>query len=205
MTVHAPQRLARQIRFIMEIDKLKRIVRNTYLTDRVRLENDAEHSWHLAVMAMLLSEYAADASIDVLKVIKMVLIHDLVEIDAGDALVYDEAARAEKARFEQAAADRIFTLLPEDQGAQLRALWEEFEARRTGEARFAAALDRLQPLLHNYHTEGGAWREHGITLDRVLERNGHMAEGSPALWEYAERFIRDAAERGWLPTGPAEG
>ncbi|MFW6154811.1 MAG: HD domain-containing protein [Planctomycetota bacterium] len=198
MTDSAPERLARQVGFILEIDKLKRIVRRTYLTDRTRRENDAEHSWHLAVMAMLLSEYATEASLDVPKVIKLVLVHDLVEIDAGDTFCYDEAAHADKAEREQAAADRIFDLLPPDQGSELRALWEEFEARRTGEARFAAAMDRLQPLLHNYHTQGLAWREHGVTADRVLARNRHMAEGAPALWDYAERFIRDAVERGYL-------
>ncbi len=201
MTDSAAQRLARQIGFILEIDKLKRIVRQTYLIDRGRRENDAEHSWHLAVMAVLLNEYATEP-VDVLTVVKMVLIHDIVEIDAGDTFCYDEAAHADKAEREQAAADRLFALLPDDQGVELRALWEEFEARRTPEARFAAALDRLQPLLHNYHTQGLAWREHGVTVDRVLARNHHMAEGATALWDYAERFIRDAVERGYLAPEP---
>lgn len=195
-------RLADQIRFIIEIDKLKNVFRQTYLTDGGRKENDAEHSWHLAVMAILLSEYAADRGVDVLKVVKMVLIHDLVEIDAGDTFCYDEAGHADKSRREQAAADRIFAILPGDQGSALRALWEEFEARRSPEARFAAALDRLQPLLHNYHTGGAAWREHGVTVDRVLARNRHMGEGAPALWDYADRFIRDAVDRGLLAESP---
>jgi len=198
VTEMPPTRLAEQIRFVVEIDKLKSVFRRTYLMDRSRRENDAEHSWHLAVMAILLSEYAAERDIDVLRVVKMVLLHDLVEIDAGDTFCYDEAAHADKPRREQAAADRIFPLLPADQGTDLRALWDEFEARQTPDARFAAALDRLQPLLHNYHTEGAAWREHGVTADRVFARNRHMAEGAPKLWEYAAGFIRDAVEKGYL-------
>lgn len=191
-------RLADQIRFIVEIDKVKGVFRRTYLMDKSRRENDAEHSWHLAVMAILLSEYAAQRSIDVLRVVKMVLIHDLVEIDAGDTFCYDEAGHADKPQREQAAADRIFPLLPGDQAAEFRALWDEFEARQTPDARFAAALDRLQPLLHNYHTEGAAWREHGITVDQVLDHNRHIAKGAPQLWDYAEDFIRDAVEKGYL-------
>ncbi len=195
-------RLAAQIRFIVEIDKIKNVFRRTYLMDHSRYENDAEHSWHLAVMAMLLNEYAAEQGIDILKVIKMVLIHDIVEIDAGDTFCYDEVGHEDKAEREQAAADRIFAILPADQAAELRALWDEFEARQTPEARFAAALDRLQPLLHNYNTDGAAWREHGITVDRVIDRNRHMAEGAPELWEYAASFIRDAVEKGFLAPAP---
>ena len=191
-------RLAQQIRFIIEIDKVKQVFRQTYIMDGSRKENDAEHSWHLAVMTMLLSEYAAEQDIDVLRVMKMVLVHDLVEIDAGDVLVYDDAGNADKAEREQKAADRIFAILPADQASELRALWDEFEARQTGESRFAAALDRLQPLLHNYHTQGAAWREHGVTVDRVIARNCHVADGSPTLWAYAEGFIRDAVEKGYL-------
>src|SRR5262249_50705513 len=147
-------RLARQIAFIIEIDKAKQVLRQTLLMDGSRLENDAEHSWHLAVMALLLAEYAGEA-VDLLRVLKMVLIHDLVEIDAGDTFVYDVEALATRREREERAADRIFGLLPADVEEEFRALWEEFEAQATPEARFAAALDRLQPLLHNYHTGGG--------------------------------------------------
>ena len=191
-------RLRRQIEFVMEIDKLKKVMRQTYLMDQSRKENDAEHSWHLAAMAMLLAEYAADGETDISRVMKMVLVHDLVEIDAGDTFCYDEEGARTKPAREQAAADRIFNMLPDDQATELRALWDEFEARRTPEARFAAALDRLQPLLHNYATDGKAWREHGITIDQVLARNKHIAEGSQALWQYAVHMIMDAADKGWL-------
>jgi putative hydrolase of HD superfamily len=191
-------RLAQQIRFVVEIDKLKSVLRQTWLTDRTRRENDAEHSWHLAIMVILLQEYAQAAEIDVLHVLKMVLIHDLVEIDAGDTFVYDDVAARDKRQREERAADRVFGLLPEDQRGEFRSLWDEFEARRTPEAQFAAALDRLQPILHNYHTQGKAWQQHGIKLSQVIARNQHMEEGAPALWEYARRLIDDAVEKGFL-------
>ena len=191
-------RLARQIEFILEIDKLKQILRQTSLADGSRRENDAEHSWHLAVMAVLLAEYAAGPQIDLARVIRMLLVHDLVEIDAGDTFHYDEAGNQDKPQREQAAADRLFGLLPADQGAELRGLWEEFEARRTPEARYAAALDRLQPNLLNLHTQGKLWREHGITSRQVIARNRHMAEGAPELWRYAESRIREAVAKGHL-------
>ena len=196
MTVDS--RLADQIRFVVEIDKLKQVLRQTWLTDQSRKENSAEHSWHLGVMAIVLSEYAIRRDIDLLRVLKMALIHDLVEIDAGDTFVYDEVAARDKQEREQRAAARIFGMLPPDQADEFRQLWEEFEARRTAEARFAAALDRLQPILHNYHTRGKAWREHGVTSDKVMARNGHMAEGSPQLWEYATQLIADAIAKGDL-------
>src|SRR6056297_294642 len=156
------QRLEQQVAFILEIDRLKTIYRRTYLTDTSRFENSAEHSWHIAVMAMLLAEHANTLEVDQLRVIKMLLIHDLVEIDAGDTFAYDTAAHADKAAREQAAADRLFGLLPADQAAEFRALWDEFESRQTPEAKFAGALDRLQPLLHNLYTHGRSWREHGV-------------------------------------------
>ncbi len=191
-------RLEQQIGFILEIDRLKRVLRQTLHTDGRLYENDAEHSWHLALMALLLVEYAPPPRPDLLRTLKMLLIHDLVEIDAGDTYVYDERGYQDKAQREQAAADRIFALLPPDQAAEVRGLWEEFEARQTPEARFGAALDRLQPLLHNVATQGVIWRKHGITADRVLARNRHMAEGAPRLWEYAEHLIRDAVKKGFL-------
>ncbi len=196
-------RLDRQIRFVVEIDKLKTVLRRTWLTDRSRRENSAEHSWHLALMAVLLAEHAAGPDLDVLRVVKMALFHDLVEIDAGDTFVYDEQAALDKPEREGRAAERIFGLLPADQGAELRALWEEYEARRTPEAQFAAALDRLQPILNNYHTRGAAWQQHGVTAAQVIARNRHMAEGSPALWEYARGLIEDAVRQGMLERGPA--
>jgi len=192
------QRLQRQLEFVREVDRLKHVFRQTYLLDGSRKENDAEHSWHLALMAVLLAEHAAGGGLDVGRVVKMVLVHDLVEIDAGDTFCYDAEGNRTKAIREQAAADRIFGLLPADQGAEVRGLWEEFEARRTPEARFAAALDRLQPLMHNYFTQGRAWREHGIAADEVIARNRHIADGSPELWAFAEWMIRDAVRQGWL-------
>ncbi len=191
-------RLAAQIEFLVEIDKLKGVLRQTWLIDRSRRENDAEHSWHLAVMALLLAEHAAGSDLDLLRVVKMLLIHDLVEIDAGDTLVYDQAEAAAKADREQQAAERIFRILPPDQASLFRRLWEEFEARRTPESRFAAALDRFQPMLHNYYTQGKAWQRHGVTSGQVIAHNQHMAEGAPALWEHARRLIRDAIEKGYL-------
>ena len=193
-------RLDAQIRFVIEIDKVKHVLRQTDLMDGSRRENDAEHSWHLAVMALLLAEYAA-GDIDLSRVVRMVLIHDLVEIDAGDTFCYDEEGAKDKAEREQAAADRIFAVLPDDQAVELRALWDEFEARETADAKFAASLDRLQPLLHNYHTQGAAWRRHGIVRSQVVARNQHIAEGAPALWDYARLLIDDAVARGYLAEG----
>jgi putative hydrolase of HD superfamily len=193
-------RLARQIGFIVEIDKLKSVLRQTLLVDRSRRENTAEHSWHLAMMAIALADYA-DRPVDIGRVIQMLLIHDLVEIDAGDTFVYDVAANRDKAAREALAAERIFGLLPANQGSELRALWQEFEARTTSDASFAAALDRLQPLLHNYHTEGSTWRQHGITVDQVIALNRTIADGSQRLWDYTERLIADAVARGFLAPG----
>jgi len=190
-------RLRRQIEFLIEIDQVKGVFRQTWLMDGSRRENDAEHSWHLAVMAVLLAEYA-EPDLDLPRVVKMVLVHDLVEIDAGDTFVYDRDADPGWAAREREAADRIFGMLPPDQAEELRGLWDEFEARATPEARFAAALDRLQPILHNYQTQGRVWREHGVTSDRVIAQNRHMAEGAPRLWQYARELIRDAVARGYL-------
>jgi putative hydrolase of HD superfamily len=192
------ERFERQIRFILEIDKLKGIVRRTYLLNVDRAENTAEHSWHLAIMAILLAEHANEP-VDVARVVKMVLVHDIVEIDAGDTYFYDTAAELDKHERERAAAERIFGLLPSDQGRELRELWEEFEAHETTDARFALALDRFMPQLHNYHTQGRSWVEHGISADRVLERNAAMAEGSEKLWECARALLNDAVVRGFLP------
>jgi len=193
------ERLRQQLAFIIEIDKLKQIYRQTILMDGSRTENDAEHSWHLAVMAILLAEYAAQKKLDIFRVVKMLLIHDVVEIDAGDTYLYDEHAAKDKVAREQQAADRLFPLLPEDQAQEFRRLWEEFEARATPEAKFAASLDRFQPLLHNYVTQGQSWKEHGVTSDKVERQQGQvLGEGAPILWEHAERLIREAVEKGYF-------
>lgn len=192
-------RLQQQIQFIIEIDKLKGILRQTLIMDGSRNENDAEHSWHLAVMAVLFAEYATTRNLDLLKTLKMLLIHDLVEIDAGDTFCYDEKANADKAERELIAADRLFGLLPDDQAREFRALWEEFEARQTGEAVFAASLDRMHPIIHNYMTGGHAWQKHGVTSDRVYARNAIVERGAPELWEYVKHIVEDAVAKGFLP------
>lgn len=194
-------RLEQQIRFIVEIDKLKLILRQTLLTDASRRENSAEHSWHLAMMAILLAEHAP-TQIDVLRVIKMLLVHDLVEIDAGDTFCYDVQSNEDKAIREVQAATRLFGLLPEDQGVELRNLWEEFEAQETAEARFATALDRLQPFLHNQQTKGGTWQIHGITRDQVQRRMQPIEEGAPILWSLVEKMIEDCVVAGYLKANP---
>lgn len=192
-----PARLTQQLQFVMEIDKLKRVLRQTLLTDSSRQENSAEHSWHLALMAVLLMEYAPEP-IDVLRVIQMVLIHDIVEIDAGDTFCYDVQAHIDKAKREQQAADRIFGLLPDPQQAELRSLWDEFEAQTTADACFAASLDRLQPILHNYYTEGGTWKIHNICRSQVLKRMAPVKQGAPALWPLVEAIIEDSIAAGYL-------
>jgi putative hydrolase of HD superfamily len=190
-------RLSKQIQFLIEIDKLKTVFRRSYLENGERFENSAEHSWHITVMAMLLAEYAND-TIDQIRVMKMLLIHDIVEIDAGDTYCYDIAAAQDKKKKEMKAADRIFSLLPEDQARELREFWEEFETGTTPEACFANALDRLMPLLHNYYTEGKSWKEHDVILEQVVSRNRKIDDGSRVLWEYAEKIIHDAVTKGYL-------
>lgn len=194
----ATERLKKQIEFILEVDKIKNIFRMTKIHDGSRRENDAEHSWHLTLMAFLLSEYSKADNIDVLKVMKMCIVHDIVEIDAGDTFCYDTAASMDKLEREQKAADRIFALLPEDQGMELRELWEEFDAMETPEAKYAAALDRLQPVLLNYLNNGGTWQEHNITKKQVIQRNGRIEEGAPELWEFASDLIDEAVSKGLL-------
>lgn len=181
-------RLKKQMEFILELDKLKHVMRQSYVADGSRHENDSEHSWHLALMAMLLSEYANE-KVDVLQVIKMVLIHDAVEIDAGDTYAYDEAGNATKRQGEVAAAERIFNILPKDQAEEMRALWEEFEACETPESKFANVLDRVQPVMLNDITGGRAWREHDVATGQVLERNKKTRDGSEGLWEYVRDII----------------
>ncbi len=191
-------RLNRQLAFIREIDKEKFIGRQTYLSDGERKENDAEHAWHSALMAVLLSEYANEP-VDVFKTVTMLLLHDIVEIDAGDTYAYDAGGQQTAHEREQQAAERIFGLLPQDQGDQLRSLWEEFEARETPEAKFARVMDNLQPMLLNDATEGKSWVEHGVHLSQVLKRNERTHEGSEALWQYMrERLIQPNVENGHI-------
>jgi 5'-deoxynucleotidase YfbR-like HD superfamily hydrolase len=192
------ERLDQQLRFIAEIDRLKAVLRQTMLTAPARRENSAEHSWHLAMMAMTLAEHAPPGT-DIGRVTAMVLVHDLVEIDAGDLFVYaDEDQHARQEQAEQAAADRIFALLPPGQAAAFRGLWDEFEERRTPEARFARALDRLQPMLANLRTGGGTWAEHGITADQVLAKVRLIEDGSVSLGRYATDLVTRAVAEGLL-------
>ncbi|MBR7038725.1 MAG: HD domain-containing protein [Oscillospiraceae bacterium] len=191
-------RLQQQLAFILELEHLKNVYRQTYVLHEDRKENDAEHSFHLALMAAVLAEHAAEP-VDVLHVMKMVLIHDAVEVDAGDTYAYDTAGNATKAAREQAAADRIFALLPEDQAAEYRALWDEFEARQTPESRFANTLDRIQPLLLNYNKGGLSWKERGIRAEQVIARNRGVTEaGSPALGALCYDIIERARQEGLL-------
>ena len=191
------ERLTSQLRFILETDKLKRILRRNLLIDGSRRENDAEHSWHLALSARVFAEYAPEGT-DIDRVVEMLVLHDVVEIDAGDTFVYDAHEAGSQAERERAAADRIYALLPEDQAAHARALWDEFEARATPEARFAKAVDRLAPMLANWHTEGGTWVRFGVTRDQVLEKVKIIAEGSEALGSYAVALVEDADRRGYF-------
>lgn len=177
------KRLKRQMQFALEIDKEKQIRRQTYCSDGQTLENDAEHAWHAALMAILLSEYANE-SIDVLKTVTMLLIHDIVEIDAGDTYAYDDIGIVTQAEREQKAANRIFHLLPDDQAQTMLELWNEFECGESAEARFAKVMDRIQPIMLNAATGGKAWKEHKVKLSKILSRNQKTSEGSQFLWNY---------------------
>jgi len=190
-------KLNKQIDFILEMDKLKTIFRKSFILDTDRRENDAEHSWHLAVMAMVLQEYS-NRSIDVFHVIKMLLLHDVVEIDAGDTFLYDEKLAESKLERENDAADRIFALLPDAQCDVFKDLWLEFETGITTEAKFAKSLDRLMPLLHNYYSGGKTWIEFNVTKKQVLEKNKKFCDGSIELWEFAKSIIDKSVEKGYL-------
>ena len=192
------ERLMRQIQFITEIDKMKQIYRKNVVIGTERNENDAEHSWHLAMMAILLSEYAADPEMDLLKVVKMVLIHDLVEIDAGDTFCYDEEGYKDKEEREKKAAKRLFNMLPTDQAQEILSLWREFEDLNTPEARFAACLDRFQPLILNYNTKGHTWQIPGVTKEDVFKRNSLLKENASELWKFAEELTEDSVRKGFL-------
>jgi putative hydrolases of HD superfamily len=190
-------RLQAQLRFLVEVDRLKAVLRKTRLVDGSRHENSAEHSWHLALCAAVLAEHAP-AGTDPGRVVAMVLLHDLVEIDAGDAFCYDPGANVGREDREQLAAARIFGMLPDDQAPALRALWEEFEAGETCDARFAVALDRFQPLLLNFHGGGGSWAEHGVTRAQVLRRMAPIEHAAPALWPVVRDVIDRSVAAGWV-------
>lgn len=191
------EELQQQINFIKEIDKIKYIQRKTKLINSDRPENDAEHSWHLAVMAIVLAGHS-NVSIDIAKVVNMVLIHDIVEIDAGDTFIYDTTKSHVNTTDERLAAHRIFGMLPPDQAAGLIAVWEEFEAGETPEAKFAKAMDRLEPLLQNTSNNGGTWREFNVDYTTVYEKKKVIGEGSDRLWNYAEKLLEDSVEKGIL-------
>ena len=198
---YADPRLRLQIDFILEIDRLKSVLRRTQLLHEPRRENSAEHSWHIAMAAVVLAEQA-DEPLDVGGALRMLLIHDIVEIDAGDTYAYDERARVDQPAREAQAAARLFGLLPADQARELYDLWDEFDRRATPEARFAHAVDRILPLLHNFHTQGVAWQEHGVNADQVRARMRCIADSSAALSHLAESIIDAAVERGYLAAGP---
>lgn len=191
------KRLLKDIEFIVELDKMKSIFRQTSIIGEDRREDDAQHSWHISLMAMVLSEYTND-KVDLLKVIKMLLIHDLVEIFAGDTFCYDEVGNADKREREIQAADKIFGMLDEDKGQELRALWDEFEEIQTPEAKFATAMDRLQPMLNNYHNDGGTWKKFGISQSDIYKRISPVKDSSEELWKFVEHMIEDAFDKGLI-------
>lgn len=191
-------RLAAQISFILEADRLKEVLRQSHLLSGNRRENSAEHSWHLSILTLVLAEYS-DAPIDVLTVLKMCILHDLVEIDAGDTFCYDLHRMAEKAVKEAAAAERLFGLLPPDQALDFRQVWEEFEHGKSPEARFARAVDRLMPILHNLRGEVLSWNLHGIAADQVLSNNAGIADASQELWAFIRSEVEAVVAAGLLP------
>ncbi|MCA6719238.1 MULTISPECIES: HD domain-containing protein [Vibrio] len=192
------ERLEKQLALVIELDKLKSILRRTRVKSAEgRLENSGEHSWHVALMAILMEEHA-NAPVDICRVMKMLLIHDVVEIDAGDTFVYDTAASQDQAEKEIRAAERLFGMLPSDQEQELLALWHEFEAAQTDDAKYAKALDRLIPMLLNYHNNGQSWKEHGVSREQALTINKRIEFGSVTLWDKAKELIEEATEKGWL-------
>ncbi|MDL2236922.1 HD domain-containing protein [Christensenellaceae bacterium OttesenSCG-928-K19] len=192
------KRLERQLSFLVEIDKMKTVLRRNLIADGSRRENDAEHSWHMAVMALVLYEYAYSPEVDLCRALNMTLLHDLVEVYAGDTFCYDEAGKVDKAERERRAADKLFALPPEEQGSEYRALWEEFDAMQTPDSIYAAAIDRMQPLLLNYLTKGHTWHQANIGSDKVYERMDMIKKGMPKLWPVVEYIVNDSIEKGFL-------
>lgn len=191
-------RLEQQMRFLVEVDKMKSVYRRTILIDKTRRESDAEHSWHFALMAMLLAEYADPEKVDCARVIRMALVHDLIEIYAGDTFAYDVQGNQDKRQRETEAADKLFALLPEDQAAEIRALWEEFDAMETPDALYAAAIDRLQPFLNNYLTQGHTWGLGGVKSAQVYERMDPIRVALPEVWPFVDKMIQESIEKGYL-------
>ena len=190
-------RLDQQLRFTAEIDKMTSILRRTMLIDDSRRENDAEHSWHIAVMALLFTEYAAEP-VDIGRAVKMCVVHDLIEIYAGDTFAYDAAGNKDKAQREQAAADKLFAMLPKEQGDEIRSLWEEFDEMQTADAKYAACMDRLQPFLHNTLTGGHTWVESGTNRASVEKRMAIIKEFMPTVYKWIEQNLDNAIQKGWL-------
>ena len=191
-------RLEQQMRFLVEVDKMKSVYRRTILIDKTRRESDAEHSWHFALMAMLLAEYADPEKVDCARVIRMALVHDLIEIYAGDTFAYDVQGNQDKRQRETEAADKLFALLPEDQAAEIRALWEEFDAMETPDAQYAAAIDGLQPFLNNYLTQGHTWGLGGVKSAQVYERMDPIRVALPEVWPFVDKMIQESIEKGYL-------
>lgn len=192
------ERISQQIKFIFEIDKLKNVTRQSRISDNSREENDAEHSWHLAIIALLFQEYANEKNLDIFKVIKMLLIHDIVEIYAGDVHVYDIEGNKTKSEREGKAAEEIFSLLPPDQAEEYKNLWFEFDARKTAESKYANTIDRLQPIMLNFLTEGHTWKKFGIKSHQVYEKNGHIQEGSEEIWALVQNLLAECINKKYL-------
>ncbi|GAB6988851.1 HD domain-containing protein [Paenibacillus pini] len=192
------ERLQQQIEFIREVDKLKSVLRQSYIMDQTRRENDAEHTWHITLMAWVLQEYIEPSEVNLIRVMKMLLVHDLVEIDAGDTFAYDEKGHEDKFEREQAAAKRIFGLLPKEQRDEMMLLWLEFEERETIEALYAASMDRIQPILHNYYTQGRSWKAHDVRSTQVLARIQFLRKDMPKLYEHIEKLMADAVRQGYI-------
>ena len=194
------EKLKRQLQFLSEADKMKSVLRQTLLSDKSRKETDAEHSWHFALMAMTLFEYVGFDGVDINRVIKMALVHDLIEIYAGDTFAYDIKGNESKERREKEAADKLFSLLTNEQAEEFRSLWEEFDNMDTPDALYASAVDRLQPFLNNYLTEGHTWLKHGVSVDQVYKRMAPVKIALPQLWDFVEYVIRDSCEKGYIKT-----
>ena len=197
MIYMSEERLKKQLEFLVEIDKMKNVLRRTLIVDGSRRENDAEHSWHLAMLAMVLEEYS-EREINISRVVRMCLVHDLVEVYAGDTFAYDEKGYEDKFARETAAADKLFSMLPTEQGEEFRALWEEFDEAQTADAMYAAAMDRLQPMMNNFLTDGHTWKEGKVTSDKVLDRMQPIKKATPELWQVVEYIVSTSIERGIL-------
>ena len=191
-------KLKHQLQFLTEADKMKSVLRQTLLADKSREETDAEHSWHFALMAMTLFEYVGFQGVDINRVVKMALLHDMVEIYAGDTFAYDVKGNESRESREKEAADKLYSMLPAEQAVEYRALWEEFDRMDTPDAMYAAAIDRLQPFLNNYLTDGHTWVEHGVSVDQVYKRMAPVKTALPELWEFVEYVIKDSCEKGYI-------